>query len=254
MGTECTRIVRSRGAATYKRAELSALRKLQCRPSETGAPSRALCRPLRGVALRSNLKEAARAPSPRFAERSALRLRIPTLGIVLARLNHSDQARAVLDRAVGLAEQAGDFQNAGIAALTIIEQVGNHLSAKEVCEIIDHAGSLLEKTQDISTLRRLAKAAFEGLFLAQTIPAPSNWTNFSLRKSVLQYEGNLIKAALNESDGSVTQAARLLGFKHHQSLGSLISGRHPELLEIRRPLRTRRKTLMQHPKKRTKQT
>jgi transcriptional regulator with GAF, ATPase, and Fis domain len=88
--------------------------------------------------------------------------------------------------------------------------------------------------------------------LAQTIPAPSNWTNFSLRKSVLQYEGNLIRAALSESDGAVTKAAHLLGFKHHQSLVALISGRHPELLEVRRPPRPRRKHFMQHPNRKKK--
>jgi tetratricopeptide (TPR) repeat protein len=179
---------------------------------------------------------------------------LTTHGIALAQLKHWDQARAVLNRAVQVAEQAGDFENAGMAALTIVEQVGQHLTTKETCEIIDHAGSLLERTQDISTLRRLAKAAFQGLFLTHSVPVPPDWTNFSLRKAVLRYEADLIKAALNDCDGSVTRAARLLGFNHHQSLSSLISGRQKELIETRRPVRVRRKSLIHHPRKRTKQT
>src|SRR5260370_35841026 len=90
----------------------------------------------------------------------------------VTRLNHPEQARAALDRAINLSEEAGDFENAGIAALTIIEQLASQLSTGQVCAVLDRASTLLEKTQDISTLRRLAKSAFETLFLPQAMPAP----------------------------------------------------------------------------------
>src|SRR5207302_7458916 len=125
--------------------------------------------------------------------------------------------RAALDRAINVAEQVGDYEKAGLAALTIIEQLGKKLATNDICQIIDHAGILLEKTKNTDTLRRLASAAFEGLFLAQAVPAPPNWTDFSLRRAVHQYEANLIRKALQETRGAVTKAAHLLGFNHHQS-------------------------------------
>jgi tetratricopeptide (TPR) repeat protein len=175
---------------------------------------------------------------------------LTTQGIALARLNHPEQARAALDRAINLSEEGGDFENAGIAALTIIEQLASQLSTAQVCEVIDRASRLLEKTQDISTLRRLAKSAFETLFLAQAIPAPPDWTNFSFKQAVTRYEDHLITLALNECGGSVTKASRLLGFKHHQSLIALIESRHKEV--PRSPVRKRRKHLMAHPKRKPK--
>ena len=57
-------------------------------------------------------------------EFSLLAEALTTHGIALARLEHRDQARATLDRAVNIAEQVGDFEKAGVAALTIIEQLG----------------------------------------------------------------------------------------------------------------------------------
>jgi len=185
-------------------------------------------------------------------EFSLLTEALTTHGIALARLNHSEQARATLDRAISVAEQAGDFQSAGVAALSIIELLGTHLSYEGVFATIDRVGVLLETTRDITILRRLTKA-FQSLFLAHAPPATPDWTNFSLREAVLRYESHLIKLALLQSEGSVTKAARLLGFNHHQSLVGLISGRHRELLTVRSAVRKRRQHLMPHPKRKKKQ-
>jgi len=182
-------------------------------------------------------------------ELSLLAEALTTHGIALARLDHSDQARAALDRAVNIAEQAGDFESAGVAALAIIEQLGTHLSNEEVWVTIDHAGTLLEKTQDTATLRRLAEAAFQGLFLTHAVPAPPDWTNFSFKKVVHRYEAHLVKLALKDSGGKVTRAARLLGFEHHQSLVAMIGSRHNDLLKTRSAVRKRRHHLMVHPKR-----
>jgi tetratricopeptide (TPR) repeat protein len=185
-------------------------------------------------------------------ELSLLAESLTTHGIALARLEHFEQARAALERAISIGEQAGDFESAGVAALTIIEQLGTSLSNEEVWATIDHAGVLLEKTQDTATLRRLARA-FRSLFLTNAIPAAPDWEGFSFKDAVHGYEAHLIKLALNETGGKVTRAARLLGFRHHQSLIALIDSRHRELLEARAPVRPRRHHLLVHPKRKSKQ-
>ncbi len=76
-----------------------------------------------------------------------------------------------------------------------------------------------------------------------------NWEGFSLRKHVREDERAVIERALRDADGSVTRAARLLGFKHHQSLISLINSRHTDLLETRSPVRKRRRHLFSLPRK-----
>jgi CheY-like chemotaxis protein len=183
-------------------------------------------------------------------ELSLLAEALTTHGIALVRLDHSDQARAALERAMAVAEQVGDFESAGVSALTIIELLGASLSKEEVWATIDHVGVLLEKTQEPATLRRLA-TAFRSLFLTRAVPAPPDWNGFSLKNAVRRYEAHLIKLALKDTDGKVTAAARLLGFRHHQSLITLISARHKELIETgaRTAVRPRRSHLIVHPKR-----
>jgi tetratricopeptide (TPR) repeat protein len=187
-------------------------------------------------------------------ELSLLAEALTTHGIALARLDHSNQARASLERAITVAEQVGDFESAGLSALTIIEVLGASLSNEEVWATIDHAGVLLEKTQDTASLRRLAKVAFRALFLTHAVPAPPDWTDFSFKQAVHRYEAHLIKLALKVTGGKVTSAARLLGLNHHQSLIALIDNRHKELLETRAPVRARRHHLLVHPKRKRKQS
>jgi CheY-like chemotaxis protein len=62
-------------------------------------------------------------------------------------------------------------------------------------------------------------------------------------------EKALIERALRDTGGSVTKAARLLGFKHHQSLIALISTRHKNLLNTRSAIRKRRRHIFSEPRK-----
>jgi len=94
---------------------------------------------------------------------------------------------------------------------------------------------------------------FQSLFLAQAVAALPDWSDFSFKQAVLQYESDLITLALEESGGSVTRAARLLGFTHHQSLSAIINTRHQNLLSKRAPIRKRRKHFLAHPKRKRKQ-
>lgn len=70
------------------------------------------------------------------------------------------------------------------------------------------------------------------------------WADFSLREEVRAYEARLIGLALREAGGVVSRAARLLGFRHYQSLISLINNRHRGLLTARSPVVRRRHSII----------
>jgi tetratricopeptide (TPR) repeat protein len=174
-------------------------------------------------------------------ELSILAEALTTHGTALAGLGHSELARASFERAIDVAEQAGDLESAGVAALTLIEKLRGELSNEELRTTLDHATTLVDKSDDIGTVRRLAKSAFQILF-----STPLDWEGFSFRRAVNQYEARLIRLALKESSGSVSKASRLLGFKHHQSLVSMLKTRHPELASERSPIKKRRHHIIDH--------
>src|SRR5260370_26726864 len=136
-----------------------------------------------------------------------------------------------------------------MVALKLIEQLGAKVAEEEMGAAIDRALVFFEETRDMSTLRRLVKA----LCATFAVPAPLDWTIFSYKTAVHRYEAHLSRLALNETGGSVTRAARVLGFRHHQSLVSLIDSRHKDLLDKRLPVRKRRHHIISHPKRARKQ-
>lgn len=82
-------------------------------------------------------------------------------------------------------------------------------------------------------LRRTSRASFA-----------NPWEGFSLKEEVRRFEARFIELALKEAKGHVSKAARLLGFKHHESLTSLLETKHRELLEIRVPATPRRRSII----------
>ncbi|HKG13471.1 MAG TPA: tetratricopeptide repeat protein [Pyrinomonadaceae bacterium] len=68
------------------------------------------------------------------------------------------------------------------------------------------------------------------------------WVGFSLKTEVLRYEAELIQRALRDAGGGVSYAARLLGFRHHQTFVALLNNRHKNLLHARNPVVPRRRT------------
>jgi two-component system chemotaxis response regulator CheY len=84
---------------------------------------------------------------------------------------------------------------------------------------------------------------------AEDRDAEHSWEGFSFKEKILDCERALIERALRDSNGSVTRAARLLGFRHHQSLISLINSRHKELLKTRTAVRKRRRHIFSKPRK-----
>jgi DNA-binding NtrC family response regulator len=61
-----------------------------------------------------------------------------------------------------------------------------------------------------------------------------------LDKKLLEYEHELIKQALAQSEGKVTHAASLLG-KTYQGLAHMIETKHKDLMKVRSPVRRRAK-------------
>jgi two-component system, NtrC family, response regulator HydG len=74
------------------------------------------------------------------------------------------------------------------------------------------------------------------------------WADFSLREEVQRFEERLIEKALRDAQGKVSNAARLLGFKHHESLNWRLKNRNKSLLNARTPARPRKRSLIKNDK------
>lgn len=187
-------------------------------------------------------------------EQAVLAEALTTHATVLARLGNSDRARAIFQQAVEVAETAGDLEDAGRANLSIIEELGAQISGKDLATIYRSAIELLKDSQDPSTGKRLISCAakildaFELLEPQREVPE-GTWEGFSLKRHVRAGERAVIEKALRDAGGSVTKASRLLGFKHHQSLISLIETRHRDLLKARSTVRRRRHHIVSKRKK-----
>jgi DNA-binding NtrC family response regulator len=101
----------------------------------------------------------------------------------------------------------------------------------------DDGAFITAEAVETAGLRRTQRASFA-----------NPWEGFSLKEEVRRFESRFIELALKEAKGRVSQAARLLGFKHHESLTSLLSNRHKELLESRIPPTPRRRSIIRRDK------
>jgi len=187
-------------------------------------------------------------------EQALLTEALTTYGIVQARLGNYSRAKASLQRAIEVAETAGDPEGAGRAQLGIIEELGEQTSVTEMMSIYQAASDLLQRSQDPSAAKRLiscARKVIDASGVSRNEEGETqepSWEGFSFKQEVLKCEKGLIERALRDSGGSVTRAARLLGFKHHQSLISLINSRHKELLKTRTAVRKRRRHIFSTPR------
>ena len=119
--------------------------------------------------------------------------------------------------------------------------------------IYQSAAELLKQSQDPSTSKRLiacAQKVIDGLKTREFQGYEGkdlSWAAF--KREIRRAEKALLARALREAEGSVTKAAHLLGFKHHQSLISIINIRHKELLKTRSKIRKRRRHIFSQPRK-----
>lgn len=181
-------------------------------------------------------------------QQSNLAAALTTQAVALARLQRNSEALALLDEAIGVAAQVGDPETEGIASLTVIEELTPDVSPSELRNYYSRAEAALRHTQNAVIKARLGASA-RSVLNAETPGTPASAAaaanDLSLEEQVLRYEGELIKRALETSDGSVTRAARLLGVTH-QGLAFILNGRQKNLLPSRKPAKPRRRSIIRY--------
>lgn len=168
-----------------------------------------------------------------------------TQGIALARLGRQERAQFILQRAYETAIQVDAFPKAGLAVLTLIEEI-NPLSQALLQAAYDRAREWLSKSEEQEILLRLNEAAgklassVRGELSAEQATEVILSRPGDLQQKILEYERQMIKRALAQANGRVTHAASLLGLSY-QGLTYIIGSRHKDLLKERTPVRRRRR-------------
>jgi tetratricopeptide (TPR) repeat protein len=165
--------------------------------------------------------------------------------IAQARLGKPARAQITLQRAIEVAHEADALNKAGLAALTMIEEV-DPLPPDTLQAAYQQARVWLADSQSWEVLSRLSAAG--GKFadslckemsrdeaVEVLLPKPLN-----LDQRLLECEHETITEALAQTDGSVALAAPLLG-RSYQGLSHMIEAKHPDLLTKRTPIRRRRR-------------
>jgi tetratricopeptide (TPR) repeat protein len=169
-----------------------------------------------------------------------------TQGTALARSGRTERAHFIFQQAIQTAVQVNALNMAGLAALTLIEEL--ELDPLTLQAAYQQAREWLADSKSQDVLRRLSDAAGKlvGSLHGKLETNKANEIIFSkpfdLQDIMLKYEGALIKKALMQANGSVTHAARLLGTSY-QALCYIIENRHPDLLKERTPIKRRAKKL-----------
>lgn len=122
-----------------------------------------------------------------------------THGRALARLERYGAALSAFRRAIELAEQTGSLNLESDAAVAAFREIGEHLSVTEKGQLI----------------------------------SGRSWAKDNFAR-----EHELIKLALEQTKGRVTQAARILGMTY-PTLNYMLKTRHKDLLQYRTPIHRR---------------
>jgi tetratricopeptide (TPR) repeat protein len=164
-----------------------------------------------------------------------------TQGIALARLHQTERAQFTLQKAIEVAHQAGALNKAGLAALTMIEEL-DQLPPQTRSAAYEQAGEWLADCQSQEIKRRVEttgkKLALAGIQKSESKAEVLFNKQYRLPDEVLRFEGELIKTMLANVNGSITYAAKLLGVSH-QRLAYILETRHKDLLNERTPVRRR---------------
>jgi tetratricopeptide (TPR) repeat protein len=102
----------------------------------------------------------------------------------------------------------------------------------------------LEHAEDGATIEAGAVETFALRQRTDGADFSDPWANFSFREEVKEFEERLIEQALADARGSVSRAARILGFRHHESLNWRLRNRNKSLLPSRTPARKRRRSII----------
>ncbi|HEX8128683.1 MAG TPA: sigma 54-interacting transcriptional regulator [Pyrinomonadaceae bacterium] len=129
------------------------------------------------------------------------------------------------------------FTSEAIEAMCRLPLQGNARELRSLIErttLAAHDGSTIEaEAVETVALRLSGKADFA-----------DPWANFSLKEEVQRFEEHLIEKALRDAQGKVSNAARLLGFKHHESLNWRLKNRNKSLLAARTPPKPRKRSII----------
>ncbi len=167
-------------------------------------------------------------------------------GVIWSRVGVYDKSMGILRRAMDIAEQVGALSNAGLAALTLIEEHGaRRLNPTELYNMYRRADRLLKSTQDAEEIARLRACA--RIVMRRLSGMNLHDKNFSLYGAMQEFEAKFIEQALDEESGSVTRAAKLLGISH-QSLAKLLKSRHRSLMHKRKPAKRRLRSIVKKQK------
>ena len=167
-----------------------------------------------------------------------------TRGIALARLKQPERAQFVFQEAIEVAQQVDAVNKAGLAALTLIEELGD-LPGETLTAAYDRASEWLATSQCQDVLLRLNNAGRKVLAtsLGEVNSRDATHTirnkTCHLQTEVLKFEESLIRQALAQADGRLTRAASLLKMSY-QALAYIIESRHKDLMDKRSPIHRRR--------------
>lgn len=169
-----------------------------------------------------------------------------TQGIALARLRKTESAHFIFQKAIQTALRIDAPNIAGLAALTMIEEIDN-LSPTTLHAAYQQAREWLSNSQSQDIKIRLADAAGK---VTASVPGDLSSEQATeillikpgdLQQRVLAVERETIRRALAQANGQVTHAASLLGMSY-QALCYIIEARHKDLLKERSPVRRRRRS------------
>jgi len=180
-----------------------------------------------------------------------------TLGVALARLERTEEARRMFESAINAAQVAGDLEGAGKAALSFIEELGTLLPLPDLCATYEHAEQLLADTISKETVSRISSCARRIIRItyrsSSDIPTTGSASegggfmddesSLPLPEAIHRYEAKLISQALTSCGGSVTKAAQQLGIGH-QTLSAILHQRHKELLAAKKPRKRRQVSII----------
>jgi tetratricopeptide (TPR) repeat protein len=171
-----------------------------------------------------------------------------TQGIALARLKQTESARFTFQKAIEVAHQVGALNKAGLAALTMIEELDD-LTVETLYVAYDRASEWLANSQSQDILLRVNAAARKLILRSRTELGGEEPTAedpieglfnkpVDLQKEVLKFEGRVIQRALAKANGSLTRAAASLSMSY-QALAYILESRQKDLLKERTPIRRR---------------
>ena len=175
-----------------------------------------------------------------------------TQGIVLARLGRKEQAQFTFQNAIEVACDAGALNKAGLAALSLIEEIDD-LKAEVLGTAYEQASEWLADCFSQGLLLRFKTVGVKLARELQRERPPKSDLLFNqtlcLPDETLKLEGEMISQALAKVNGKITKAAKLLGIRY-QTLAFIIEARHPDLLKQRSPIYRRSRKHGSKPTKR----